>query len=363
MKKSLWLCVFSVLSGGLLFPQDVDIQTVATVNLTKTEPIHVKQLRTRVDAIEKAANRKLSVDERREILSGMIDEMLILQAAARDRVGVEDSAVNQQIEEVRAQLARQAGRQPTDAEFAQAIEAQTGLKLGGFREQIKKQLVFQKYLLEKKGDVLKSVKAPSDADVQAEYKQWITSADGIARLTQEETILFAAIFFPYEKDADKAKARAGAENLAKEIGGNVGKFDEKIQQNRSTEYLATPNGVMQKNKKAQTEVGQAFVDAAFSLPYNPKPGATEVSKVLEATPNGNARGFYIIKLTGKYPFKSPLALDDTMIQYRETVRTVIRAALEQERQQEAVVKAQSELTAELRKNSPFKINEQYLSYN
>jgi hypothetical protein len=363
MKKHLFLCALSVLFGSLLFPQDVDIQTVATVNLTRTEFIPVKQLRTRVDAIEKATGRKLNVDERREILGGMIDEMLILQAAARDRVSVEEGTVNQQIEDWRAQLTQQAGRKPTDAEFAKAVKYQTGLELGAFREQMKKQLTFQKYLMEKKGSILQSAKEPTDAEVQAEYRQWATSADGIARLTQEETILFAAIVFPYEKDADKAKARSGAENLAKEIGGNVSKFDEKVQQKQNTEYRATPSGVMQKNKKAQSEVGQAFMDAAFALPYDPKTGATEVSRVLEAAPSGAAQGFYIIKLTKKYPFKSPLALDDTMIQYGETVRTVIRAALAQERQQDAIVKAQKELTDELRKNTPFKINEQYLSYN
>ncbi|MDR3301528.1 MAG: SurA N-terminal domain-containing protein [Spirochaetaceae bacterium] len=357
MKKYLCLCVFSFLGGFFLFPQD-DIQTVATVNLTKTEPILVKQLRTRVEAVEKATGRRLSTDERREILNGMIDEMLILQAAVRDRISVEEGTVNQQIEDLRTQLTQQAGRRPTDAEFAEAVKAQTGLDLSGFREQMKKLLVSQKYLMEKKGNILQAAKAPSDAEILSEYNQWKTSADGIARLTQEETIQFAAIVFPYEKDADKAKARNGAEALEKEIGGSVRQFDEKVQQ-QSTEYRATTAGVMQKNKKAQSEVGQAFMDAAFGLKYDPKTGATEVSKMIEV-PTGTARGFYIIKITAKYPFKSPLALDDTMIQYSTTVRNVVRAALAQERQQDAIAKAQDELTKELRKNTPFKINEQYL---
>jgi hypothetical protein len=358
MKKYLCLCAFSFFGGFFLFPQDVDLQTVATVNLTKTEPILVKQLRTRVEAIEKATGRKLSTDEKREILNGMIDEMLILQAAARDRVSVEEGTVNQQIEDLRTQLTQQAGRRPTDVEFAEAVKAQTGLDLSGFREQMKKQLVFQKYLMEKKGSILQAAKPPSDAEILSEYNQWKTSADGIARLTQEETIQFAAIVFPYEKDADKPKARNGAEALEKEIGGSVLQFDKKVQQ-QSNEYRATTAGIMQKNKKAQSEVGQAFMDTSFGLKYDPKTGATEVSKVIEV-PTGTARGFYIIKITAKYPFKSPLALDDTMIQYGTTVRDVVRAALAQEKQQDAIVKAQGELTAELRKNTPFKINEQFL---
>ncbi|MDR2864736.1 MAG: SurA N-terminal domain-containing protein [Spirochaetaceae bacterium] len=360
MKKHIILWAFCLACGGSLFAQGAnDIQTVATVTLTKTEFIPVKQLRNRVEAIEKASGQTLTLEQRREILDGMIDELLVLQAAARDHVSIEDGLINQQMEEIRAQLAQQIGRRPTDAEFAQAIKDQTNLDLAGFREQLKKQLTFRRYLFEKKGSLIQSIKEPTSVEIENEYKEMKNTSEGIAQLTQDETVQFIALVFPYENDSEKAKARSGAENLSKEINGSVNKFDEKGGQ-QNVSYRTTSN-IIQKNKRWETLLGKKFMDTVFSLKYDPKSGATEVSPVLDVE-SGNARGFYIIKVTGKYPFKSPLALDDTMLQYNTTVRELVKRALMAEKEQALYLQAQQELVDDLRKGKPFQVNDQYINY-
>ncbi|MDR2509634.1 MAG: SurA N-terminal domain-containing protein, partial [Spirochaetaceae bacterium] len=121
MRQLLYSAVF--LTAISAFGQN-DMQTVATVRLTKTESITVKQLKIEVDNIQKATGKTLNNAERREVLDSMINQRLALQAADRDRVSVSDAEVNQQINEFRSQLAGRLGRNPTESEFADAIRQQ-----------------------------------------------------------------------------------------------------------------------------------------------------------------------------------------------------------------------------------------------
>jgi chorismate mutase len=345
-------CLLVSLTGTGLYAQ-TDLQTVATVKLTKTEPITVKELKNEIEPIEKATGEKLTPAQRRDVLDGMINQRLALQAADRDRITVSENEINLQIDEFRARMAQSLGRRPTDTEFAAAVKEQSGMDLGAFRAQARKMLTVQKYLEMRKPDALRQ---PTNAEIEKEYNEMKSQAEGVRQLTQDETLQFAAILFPYDRDSDKAKAHSAADALAKEINGSVAKFDEKLNQS-SADYQATPAGIIQKNRQALGQVGQAFLDAAFALKYDPKTGATEVSRVLEI-PVGEVKGYYIIKPTTKYPFKSPLGLDDMMLQARRPVREFIRLLLMQQKQQQA----QEELITELRKGNPFTVNDQYLNF-
>jgi parvulin-like peptidyl-prolyl isomerase len=96
------------------------------------------------------------------------------------------------------------------------------------------------------------------------------------------------------------------------------------------------------------------MDEAFALSQG------RVSKVLEI-PSGPMRGYYIIKVTGKYP-KKFLMLDDIHLGYGETVRVVLREAIMQSKQQELIIRAQQELIEELRKDSSYTVFEENLNY-
>jgi parvulin-like peptidyl-prolyl isomerase len=86
------------------------------------------------------------------------------------------------------------------------------------------------------------------------------------------------------------------------------------------------------------------MNTAFSL----RQGA--VSRIIEG-PNA----YHVLKVKENYPMKI-LELDDIMqIGSKETVRNNITSFLTQAREAEALEKAYSELTAELRKGNPFRI--------
>jgi hypothetical protein len=327
-----------------------DLKTVATVSLTKTEPITVKMLKEQVRQMESALGQPLNAAMRREVLDGMINERLALQAAERDKIVVSDAEVNQQFNELRAQFGQMLGRPATEAEFTAALKQQTGMEVAAYREQAKKMLTVQKYLLAKKQNLLRSVREPTEAEIAKEYE--LASAE----LIQPETIEFSAIVFPVANDSEKNKRRDEANKMAREINGIAETFDERLQRGRAATagYNVSQRSILQKNTAGQQRAGQAFMDEAFALSQG------RISKVLEI-PSGPARGYYIIKVTAKYP-KKFLTLDDIHLGYGDTVKNVLKSAVMQKRQQEMIARAQQELVTELRKGNPYKIFEENINY-
>ncbi|MDR1107737.1 MAG: peptidyl-prolyl cis-trans isomerase [Spirochaetaceae bacterium] len=338
MKRLLASCLFFLLIAGTGFTQ-TDLQTIATVNLIKSEPIMVKQLRTETDKLE--AGRTLSAEEKRklrlEVLNLMIDEKLILQAAEQERIAVTDNDLNAYFNQIRSSMTQSLGRRPTDAEFTTLIKNQTGVELPAYRELIRKQLVAQQYLRAKKPNLESSVQAPTEAEIQSTYNLYKT------QFVQPDTVRFSYIQAPVGSGAtaaDRNQARETMNRMARDIGSSPGKFDEAVirGQTQGAGYISEEGRYLPRNPQLLESVGQEFLNIAFSLPQ----GA--ISGVIE-TP----QGFLIIKITGTYEMKT-LTLNDVLLQPGPpmTVREQIVGTLTQRRLQEAAIQAQEELIAELR---------------
>ena len=347
MKRVISVMLLGMLLATMGFAQS-DLQPVAIVRLTKSEPITVKQYRTEVERMEKQAGRSLDTVERRQVLDVMINEKLAIQAAERDKIIVSDNEINQQIQNLRTGLTQRAGRQPTDAEFAIAVRNETGLEIPAFREQLRRQLITQKYLLSKKQNLFNSITPPTETEIVNTYTLAKT------QFIRPDTVRFSMIQVPFGTDtAAKAKAKELADRLILEIGSNPAKFDEAMirGQTPNAGYQAGDGGYLPRNLEAQQVVGQDFINTAFSL----KQG--EVSKLIEG-----ARGYQIIKVTETYAQKS-LELDDVFqLGTRMTVREYIGNALLQERQQAIIERATQELVTELRTGNPFQIFENNMKW-
>jgi parvulin-like peptidyl-prolyl isomerase len=345
MKRITFFTLFSLFTAVWCFAQ-ADLQPAAIVNLTRSEPITVRQLRTEVERVEKAARRSLSDKERREVLDSMINERLAIQAAEKDKITVSESEVNQQINQLKSQMVQVIGRQPTDAEFATAIKNETGLEISAFRDQARRQLITQKYLMTKKQSVFENIKPPTDAEITSFYNL------NKAQLTRPDTVRFSMILVEYGPDAaSKTRAKNLADNLVKEIGSSTSKFDEVVLRGQSPNsgYQAGDGGYLPRNMEAAQIVGQEFITTAFNL----KQG--DVSKLMEG-----ARGYQLIKVTETYAQKN-LELDDIFQVGRSmTVRGYIGNSMLQERQMEALKKATEELVAELRAGKTFQVFERNL---
>jgi parvulin-like peptidyl-prolyl isomerase len=351
MKRIALLALFSCLSAMLGFAQ-ADLQPVAIVNLIRSVPITVKQFRTEVERVERATQRKLNDEQRRQVLDGLINEQLVVQAAERDRITVADSEINRQIDQLRASMVQTIRRQPTDAEFATAIRNEYGLEMAAFRDQIRRQTVMQRYLYEKKKDIIDNVRAPTDAEISNHYNNNRT------QFIRPETIRLQVIQVSYGLDATaRTRARELADRLAREIGTNTVRFNESFRtgQTGNSGYQAGDVGYVFRIQETAQQLGDEFVNVAFSL----KEG--EVSRLIEGRD-----GYQIFKVTETLPMKT-LELDDVLqpmpgppalqLGTPITVRNFIRAGITQERQNEALVKATEELVAELRATRTFQIIE------
>ncbi|GHV20839.1 membrane protein [Spirochaetia bacterium] len=355
MRKRLLTLLLILVCGGAAFTQ-TDLQTIATVKLAaKTEAISVKQLKAEVATLEKAEGRSLTIAERKQVLDRMINEKLVLQAAERENLVATDGEVTRQIEDMRAQATRaNGGKAPTDSELAAAIKQQTGMDLPAFRAEAKKTITFQKYLAAKKRSTFDELKEPTDAEVNRYYNLHE------AELVQPERLKFAAILVQYKTDLERAKSRELANSLYREINGSANAFDQKVAlgQMQGSAYLADDTGELPKNEYAIQQFGEPFVNAVFSMEQG------KISNVLEVTASPTARGFYIVKVMGKYPkeflkINSIISLPNGA---KGTVRDYIAAMIYQEAQQRLIVQATQELVDELREGKTFTVNEAYLNY-
>ena len=325
-----------------------NLQSAATVNLTKTEAITVGQLRTEVQRMEKASGKTLSKAERLQVLDVIINERLVLQAAERDRIMVTENEINQQMQQLRSALAQQIGRQPTDAEFAQAVKSESGLDVQTFREQLRKQFIVQKYLMAKKGDLINGVKIPTDDEIQSEYI--IRKSE----LVRPETIRCSMIQINYGSDAaSRTKAKTLADSLVKEINNDPAKFDEVAQRSvaPNSGYKAGDAGYLPRNQEARNLLGQNFMDIAFSL----KQG--QVSRLIEGKD-----AYQIIKVTENYAGKQLELTDILQFGTRVTVRDYIGQGLLNQRQQAALKQASEEIVKELRTGKTFQIFENNINW-
>lgn len=348
MKRNFLLMLFAFVAAALVSAQ-TDLQPVALVTLTKTEPITVKQLKAEVQKIEAQTRKTLSIDERKQILDVMINERLALQAAERDKITVSDAEINQQLQQARASMAQSLGRQPTDAEFESAIKQETGMDLASYKEQMRRLATVQRYLMTKKQDLLQSIKKPTENEIKNFYEL------NKAKLVRPDTIRFSMIFIPYGNDAaSKAKAKDLADKMVKDIGTSPSKFDEAVLRGQvaNSGYQAGDGGYLPKTAEAQNIVGSDFMNVAFSL----KQG--EVSRLIE-----NSKGYQIIKVTEAYSQKT-LDLEDVyQLGSKVTVHDYIGNLLYQQNQQVVFDKASKELVDELRNGGKsFKIFDKNIAY-
>jgi len=340
MKYRGFFVLFSIFLAAPAFTQ-ADLQPAAIVNLIRSEPITVKQFRTEVERMEKSAQRTLTDSERREVLDAMINERLAIQAAEKDKIIVSESEVNRQVDQLRSQMVQAIGRQPTEAEFATAIRNETGFEMPAFRDQVRRQLITQKYLMSKKQSTIESVKVPTTEDIVSTYN--LTKS----QFVRPDTVRFSMIQVDYGTDAAaKTRAKDLADRLIREIGASASKFDEVVLRGQAPNsgYQAGDGGYLPRNMDAARIVGQEFINVAFSL----KQG--EVSKLMEG-----ARGYQIIKITETYAQRN-LELDDIyQLGTRMTVRDYIGNYMLQERQMEVLSRATQELVAELRAGKTYQI--------
>jgi hypothetical protein len=337
----------------MIFAQD-EFQEIARVNLIRMEPITLRQLKQVISPQEKAAGRNMTTEQRRIALDRLVEEKLILQAAERDKVTIADIAINNWLANAKNQLSQQLGRLPTDDELAQAMQ----IPAADVRETVRKQLLMQKYLMEKKQTQINTIKEPTEEEILRVYNYRKT------QFVRPDTVRINYITIPYGTGSNtKIKAKEIADRLARDTGS---KFDDIVlrglfrtsaeQQARIAElgYVSGSATYLTRTPEHVMEVGEKFLNIAFGL----KQG--EVSPLFDAD-----YGYCFVKVTEILPQKT-LELDEIINPADPdltSVRKFIREGLATEQRQKNLEPAYLELLDELKKgkgvvtyNEPIPLN-------
>lgn len=221
MKRYLISCCIAIALSASVFAQTT-LQPIAEVKLSARAPITLGQLKTRVSALEKELGRKMTVEERKQTLDGLINEKLIVQAAEKDGIKIMDSEVNNYFNEY---VSSQLGKQVTEADFAQLIKentnmsldeymkAQNGMTLAEFKNFLRTQLTAQAYVMQKKQKELQSIASPSDDQIRSYYEVNKQS------FVQPDTVQLFLAVAPKEDKASAAKKTI--EDIQKKLTANT----------------------------------------------------------------------------------------------------------------------------------------------
>jgi basic membrane protein len=221
MKRYLISCCMAIALSASVFAQTT-LQPIAEVKLSARAPITLGQLKTRVSALEKELGRKMTVEERKQTLDGLINEKLIVQAAEKDGIKIMDSEVNNYFNEY---VSSQLGKQVTEADFAQLIKentnmsldeymkAQNGMTLAEFKNFLRTQLTAQAYVMQKKQKELQSIASPSDDQIRSYYEVNKQS------FVQPDTVQLFLAVAPKEDKASAAKKTI--EDIQKKLTANT----------------------------------------------------------------------------------------------------------------------------------------------
>ncbi|MDR1506600.1 MAG: peptidyl-prolyl cis-trans isomerase [Treponema sp.] len=357
MKHFFLFLSFFALPAAAAFTQ-MDLQPVAVVRLSKSQPVSVKEFRDYVNWMNlsrsnaEGAAAPLSAEERRQILETITNQLLACQAAEQDNVSVTDRELNQAVEDelkpLTAFLTQKLGRVPVDADIDNELRTQTGMTRAGFREQIRRSLLTNKYLQFKKQAMFQSAKPPTEAEIQTLYNQLRDKSFFEGGFVRPDTIRIKMIWVPITSQVDKARALERATQLSRQIGGDAGKFDEVVDDSHkpNSGYEGGDGPYLYKSDQVRAALGIDFYDTAFRL----KQG--EVSKLLE-----RPDGYYLLKVIETLRQKT-LTLDDIYRledPRRTTVKNYLLITESQKRQMEVIEKASLELVEELKKRGSVQI--------
>lgn len=338
MKKQVLIILCIIFAFGTVFAQ-VDLQPLATIKLNKTESVTLKQLKERCEVYKKQTGlTSFTVEQKMEILDALIDEKLILQAAAKAGISFTDS----QVQEIYLNsLASQIGAQQiTEQQFAALVKEQTGLSLDDFfksqlamtaveyKNFLKNQALAQNYVVLQRKAQIEAV-AATDAEIRDYYEMNKPS------FYQNDVLKLFLIIVP--KTVDNAKLKAEA--LYESIKNSNMTFDEIKVQAGNEGYFQAGDMYVAKNATAANQLGIDYTEL-LKL-FEMQDG--EFSKLTET---GTDYQFYIAR--GITPARLLLLSDVIAPDSTTIVYDFIRDNLTRQKQNLYFAQAVEEITTSLR---------------
>lgn len=345
MRKSKIAALVYCLLIGFTFSLSAQVlgETVATVNLTRTQGITSQQVDKKLEEIRKMGSQSgVPIDQisREQVIESLISEILIKQAAERDGIRVQQEDLNRLVDQQKRQVEAQLGRNLTDQEFQQIVSQETGYTWSEYRQRIEDQLLQQTYITQMKRAMFESINPPTEREIRARYQENATN------FTNPEYVRISHVFIPIanKSEEEQASARDKIEKARNQLRSGELSFDDlvlKYSEDENSKFRGGDVGfVTRNNQQVKSVYGESFFDAIFELEEE------EVSDIIESNV-----GYHIVKATEHEEAKI-LGLDDRIAPDNPTtVREYLRNRLYQERQQQTLQQAMNDVMSELREQA------------
>lgn len=347
MKRLVFFIAINLVLFGVVFAQ-TNLQPIATVKIQKSEPITLKQLKTRVDAYQKELGRVMTLDERKKVLDTIINQRLVVQAAEKEGLRIPESEVNQNFVQM---ISQQVGRNITETEFAQLIKQQTGLSLddymhaqngmslADYKNFLKSQLIAQRYVMAKKQDEIKNAAGATDSDIRSYYELNKQS------FVQPDMVKIFLVIVP--KGANPSASETKLREYQKQLKDKPQSASEiKIRSQKADAGFQAGEIFVNKNAAASKQLG-ITMDALlkiFSMKEN------EVSDITET-----ANDYQCFLVQEKFPAKILEIGDVVKPGTTVTLYEYIKNNMQSQAANEAVNIALTQLIKDLRKPENFQI--------
>lgn len=337
--KKIILALFVLLASTAACFAQSDLQVLAVVKHNKNESITVKQLKARCETYEKQIGKKLTVDERKQVLDALIEEKLILQAAAKAGIAIPDSNVNQYFLQ---SMSQQVGMNVTEKELNDLIQQsqgitldellqkQTGMNVAEYKAYLKNQLIAQQYVVQQKQDEISKV-AASDSQIRQFYESNKTS------FVWNDMMKMFMVIIP--KGTDAGAARTKCNEVRNKIADKKMTEEQIVVQGQTEGYQA---GVLliQKTEAYALQLGMTYDNLLWL--FDQKEGF--ISDIEETT-----NDYRVVVIDAKYGAKMLAISDIVQPESTITVYDYIRGSLTQQLQMQALSQAATDLSKSLNK--------------
>ena len=339
MKKIISILSVLLLAAGMCFAQSNDLQVLTIVKYNKSESITVKQLKSRCQIYEKQMGQKLTLENKKEVLNVLVNEKLILQAAAKAGITIADSAVDQYFMQY---MSQQIGTAITEKQLNELLKTQnttldavlieqTGMNTAEYKAHLKNQLIAQQYVVQQKQAELEKAATPTDAEIRAFYE------GNKASFVWSDMVKLFAVGVRKDSNPDTAKNKIN-ELRNKYIDKKLTK--EQIIAQASTEGYTASEGILPKTEAGAAQIGLTYQSILYIYEMD-KGYVSEVTETNDA--------YIFLALTDKYPAKLLTLSDVVSPDSTTTVYEYIRSGLASSKAQTYLTQAAHEVADELRK--------------
>ena len=338
MKKIIAVLSILMLTTVAVFAQS-ELQPIAVVKLSKNESITLKQLKTRCEAYEKQmGGRTLTVEEKKQVLDTLIEEKLIVQAAAKEGISIPDSYVDQYFAQYMSQtLGVAVTEKDLDEIFKKqgttldaVLIEQTGMNKAEYKTQLKNTLLMQQYVVQKNQAEIQKV-AATDDEIRMAYESNKSS------FVWNDMIKMLLVIVPKGNNPEAAKQKT-VDFLSKYKAKTLTAEQLEVQSKAENSGFQAGVGVFPKTEAAATGIGMSLQNLMFV--FNQAEGYT--SDVEETSDD-----YRFLSVIKKYDAKLLAIGDLVQPETTVTVYDYIRSSLTQQKQQMYVNNAAAAIAKEL----------------